>query len=297
MVDTSRALVVVFRIAGRVGVVIPCQGRVAGSAEVLRARPGELRDPVGRNDVARERNAGVRVLGDLGHGGKVTAELGGRRHVGVPDRASADAPALVVEEEERFVVNDRPAHAGAELVLAQRRLRASEVVRVSRIQFLVAQKLKRCPVPLIRSRLRYNHHLPAGALAEFGSVRVALHIELAYGVHAEQHPARSSRLHVVLRRAGKLHAVQQKKILLRPVSGNSEIVSRGGIRYPCSAGFHPGEIHDAGIQRQQQIVTSPVQREVLYLLFAHQAGNISRRRAYHGSILSNRDLGLHRAHF
>ena len=203
---------------------------------------------------------------------------------------------FVVSEQKGLIFLDRPAQGSTKLV-PPKRWCIPLVEEIRCIQHVVAQKLKRCPVPLIRSRLRYNHHLPAGALAEFGSVRVALHIELAYGVHAEQHPARSSRLHVVLRRAGKLHAVQQKKILLRPVSGNSEIVSRGGIRYPCSAGFHPGEIHDAGIQRQQQIVTSPVQREVLYLLFAHQAGNISRRRAYHGSILSNRDLGLHRAHF
>ncbi len=126
-------------------------------------------------------------------------------------------------------------------------------------------------MPLIGSRLSNNHDLPAGPLAEFRSIRVAQHVEFAHRVHAEQHPARSSRLHVVLSGSGKLHSVKQKEILLGPVPGNSKVVSRGGIRNSGPARFHPGEIHHARIQRQEQIITSPVQREVLHLLFSDEA--------------------------
>ena len=69
-------------------------------------------------------------------------------------------------------------------------------------------------MPLVRSRLRQNHHLPAGPLAEFRSVRVALHVEFPHRIHSQKHSAGSAGLHIVFGGARKFHAIQQKKILL-----------------------------------------------------------------------------------
>ncbi len=62
-----------------------------------------------------------------------------------------------------------------------------------------------------------------------------------------------------------------------------------GIRNADAAGFFPGEIHDAGIQRHQFIIAAPIQRKILYLLLAHQARDIGRGDADHGRIGVNRN--------
>ena len=45
---------------------------------------------------------------------------------------------------------------------------------------------------------------------------------------------------------------------------------------PVPPVFSESEIHDAGIQRHQEIVAAAVQRQVLDLLFTNQTGNVSR---------------------
>ena len=90
-----------------------------------------------------------------------------------------------------------------------------------------------------------------GTFAVLRAVGIGEHVELAHGVHAQQLLAGAAGLHVVLRRAGEFHAVQQEQILLRPVSRHREIVADGGVRNADAAGLFPGEIHHAGIQREQ----------------------------------------------
>src|SRR5260370_4614600 len=128
-------------------------------------------------------------------------------HKGGGSLVQALSKSFVIPEQKRLIFLGWPSHGSAKLV-PPKRWSIPLVEEIRRIQYVIAQKLECCPVPLICSRLRYDHHLPAGPLAEFGSVRVALHVEFAHLVHAEQHPARSPRLHVVLSRAGVLDAVQ-----------------------------------------------------------------------------------------
>ncbi len=202
---------------------------------------------------------------------------------------------FVVAEEKRLVLLDRPSRGSTKLVPLKRRS-GTLVEEIRRIQRVVAQILERRSMPLIRSRSRHNHDLAARPFAEFGSVRVPLHVEFAHCVHAQQRAARSSRLKIILGSAGKLHSVQQEEILLWPVPGNSEVVSRGGIRYSGPADFFGGEIHDARIQRQQQIIAPPIQRKIFYLLFPNQARDISCACAHDGRISKDPHFRLHRAH-
>jgi len=135
---------------------------------------------------------------------------------------------FVISEEKRIIFPDRPSHRSAKLVPSKRRS-IPPVEEIRSIQHVVAQKLERRSVPLIGSRLSNNQRLARRAACRIPLHRVAQHVEFAHRVHAEQHPARSSRLHVVLSGSGKLHSVKQKEILLGPVPGNSKVVSRGGI--------------------------------------------------------------------
>ena len=122
----------------------------------------------------------------------------------------------------------------------------------------------------------HDDHLAAGPFAVFGAVGVAQDVEFTHGIHAQQLLAGASRLHVVLGSARVLDAIEQEEILLRPIARDGEVVSGRGVGYPDSAGLLRGEIDDAGIQRQQQIVASPVQGKILHLLFPHQAGDVRR---------------------
>lgn len=132
------------------------------------------------------------------------------------------------------------------------------IKEVRSVESVVAQELEDRAVPLVCARLGDDNNLRTGVLAEFGSVGVALHVEFAHCLHAQEHPARSSGLHIVLGSARVLHAVEQEKILLRPVAGDGEVVSRCGIRYSCPARFHPRKIDHTRIERQQQVIASSV---------------------------------------
>src|SRR5450432_3392910 len=135
--------------------------------------------------------------------------------------------------------------------ISPERRRVALIEEIRSIERVVAQKFECRPMPLVRSRLRQNHYLPAWPLAEFRSVRVALHVEFPHPVHSEKHPAGSSGLHIVFGRARKFHAIEQKKILLRALPRNREIIRGGGIRNPRAARFQRCKIYDARVERQQ----------------------------------------------
>src|ERR1700676_465221 len=101
---------------------------------------------------------------------------------------------LVVAEEKCFVSLERASHGTAKLVTLERRS-VSLIEEIRCIQRVITQKLKCRPVPLIRSRLRQDNHLPSGAFAKFSPVRVALHIEFTHRVYSQKHAARSPWLH------------------------------------------------------------------------------------------------------
>src|SRR5712692_11586455 len=138
------------------------------------------------------------------------------------------AEAFVVGEEEGVVGSQGTAGGGAELV-ALEGCSGALVEEVGGIEGVVAQEFERGAVPLIAAGLRDDDDLTAGMLAEFGAIGIALHVEFANGVHAEQHAAGAAGLHVVFRSAGVFDAVEQKQILLRAIAGDGEIVGGGGI--------------------------------------------------------------------
>ena len=133
---------------------------------------------------------------------------------------------LEVCEKEGLVFLDRPSDGAAELIALKRR-RGSLVEIVGSIERVVAQELIDRAVQLIGARLGHDGYLRARPLAVFGAIGVAQYIELAHRLDAQQVLARAARLHVVLRSAGELHAVQQKQVLLRAIAGSREIVACG----------------------------------------------------------------------
>src|SRR6202008_1213089 len=119
--------------------------------------------------------------------------------------------------------------------------------------------------------------LGAGMLAEFGAVGVALHVKFADGVDTEQHAAGSAGLHVVFGGAGILNTVEKENILLGAIAGDGEIIGGGGIGDAGAARFLGGEVYDAGIEGEEEIVAAAVERKILDLLLADQAGGVAGR--------------------
>ncbi len=149
-------------------------------------------------------------------------------------------------------------------------------------------------MPLIPAGLRHDHHLPARPLAQLRAVGIPLHIKFAHGLHAKQHSARPAWRHIVFRRAGVLYRVQQEDILLRAITGHGEIIRRGRIGNPGSARFLRSEIDNPRIERKQQIVTSPVQGQILHSLLPHKAADVPRRHAHDRRVARDFHFRLHR---
>src|SRR5579859_6072548 len=103
------------------------------------------------------------------------------------------AKSLVISEYERFFFPNRSAKRSAKLIALKWR-RTALVKKIRCIERAVAQKLEHSSVELVGARLRDNQDLAAGPFAEFRAVRIALHVELAHRVHAQQHPARTAGL-------------------------------------------------------------------------------------------------------
>ena len=83
---------------------------------------------------------------------------------------------------------------------------------------------------LVGARLGHDQNLTAGTLAVLGAVGIAQNVEFLHRFNAQQLPTGAAGLHVVFSRAGVFDAVQQEQVLLRPIAGDGEIVSSGGIR-------------------------------------------------------------------
>ena len=149
---------------------------------------------------------------------------------------------------------------------------------------------------LIRSRLGHDAYLAARPFTVFGAVRVTQHVEFTHCIDAQQLLAGSSRLHVIFRRAGVLDSVQQKKVLLRPISRHREIVSGGGIRYSDASGLLRGEVDDARVQREQQIVTPPVERKVFHLLLSDQSRDVLGGDGHDGRVPGHLHFFAYRSH-
>ncbi len=182
--QVRRDQVVVDRLAGRADAARGVRLRIELGQDVGRRRV----PATGRDDVARERLAGQRVVDgavDLGEVALAHLRRGHGREVGL---AGPDAQALVVGEEERLVLDDRPAEGGAELVLREVRLRAAGLVQeeVVRIEAIVAQELEHAAVEVVRARLDLQVHDAAERLTELGRVGAGLDLELLERVDARE---------------------------------------------------------------------------------------------------------------
>jgi hypothetical protein len=183
---------------------------------------------------------------------------------------------FVVAEGEGLVFLERTAEGATELIALERRDgRAIEVV--AGIERTVAKEFKGGAMKLVAAALGDDEDLCAGALAVFGGVRVAQHIELADGIDPEQFLTGSARLHIVFSGAGELHTVEEEEILLRAIAGDGEVVADGGIGDADAAGLFRSEVDDAGIESEEQVEASPVQGQVLHLVFADEAGDVGGR--------------------
>ena len=195
------------------------------------------------------------------------------------------AEAFVVGEHKCLIFLDGAAHRGAKLIPLKGRRGGAGIKVVARVKVVVAQKLVERTVPLVGARLRYDADLAARLLAVLGTVGVAQDVEFPHRVDAQQLPAGAAGSHVVFGCAGKLHAIQEKQVLLRAVSRNGEHISRRGIGDSDPAGFLPGEVHHSGIEEYQQVVATPVQGKIFDLLVADQSRNVRRRGTYDRRIL------------
>ena len=155
-----------------------------------------------------------------------------------------------VAEDESLVLLDGPAQRHAILIPLEAG-NGTGIEEIASVQVAVAQEFIHRSVEIVAAGLRHDQNLRARAFSVLGAVGIAQHVELAHGIHAQQFPTGAAGLHVVLGRAGEFDAIQQEKILLRPVAFDREIVPVGGVRYSDAADFLPGEIHHAGIQRDQ----------------------------------------------
>ena len=152
------------RAGRRVGI-----GDERGEGERLR------RQPVGGDDVARERLARDRVVDDPRRGAVVATPHGGARHRVVEHQALPLAHALVAGEEERAAAHDRAAQRRAELLALQLLGLARE--EVARIEGVVAHEVEEGAVELVGAGLGGGVER-AARLAELGGVGALLHLEL-----------------------------------------------------------------------------------------------------------------------
>ena len=125
------------------------------------------------------------------------------------------AIALIVGEEEEFVLLDRAAQRCAEVIALELR-NARGVKVVARVEVRVAQELIGRAVNSVGPRSGDDGDLCAGPLAVRCGVGVGDDVELAHRLYAEQLAAGPARRYVDQRRAGVLDAVQQVEIVLRP---------------------------------------------------------------------------------
>src|SRR5215472_14341285 len=139
------------------------------------------------------------------------------------------AEAFVIVKKKGFVGAKGTAEGSPKLITLERR-GGTLIEEIGSVEGVVPQKLESRSVQPIAARARHEQYLGAGMFAEFRAVRIALDVEFANGVDAQQHAAGSPRGHVVLGCACEFHAIEEKKILLRTVAGDGEVVGGGRVR-------------------------------------------------------------------
>jgi len=303
---TKRQYIGAKRIERRCGEVVAVINGVYGGEGILGRKV--VVEPGGAEIFANRLQRAAENLGDTaeieGAGGRRGPEIqkrlnagnGGSARRGVRNEGGGGlvkmlAKTFVIGEEKSLIRAKRAAGGGAELVALERRGGAL-VEKVGGVQCVVAEEFEDGAVPLIGAGLREDYNLAAGMFAEFGAVRVSLHVEFADGVHAEQHAAGATGLHIVFGGAGVLDAVEEKEILLRAVTLDGKVIAGGGIGNAGAARFLRGEIYDTGIEREKKVVAAPVKREFPDLTLADEAGDVIGGWSYNRS-LGNSNLLFH----
>src|SRR5262249_8587173 len=140
------------------------------------------REPGGRDDIVRELSARERVVdSSRSHRAKVAALQRRGRHAAVEDQPLPFPHPLVAREEERLVApvvelrnRDGPSERAAELFALEDFALSGE--EVARVEFVVAQELKKPAMKRVRSGFRRAVQ-QAARVAEFGGVGALLHLE------------------------------------------------------------------------------------------------------------------------
>src|SRR5215471_2879728 len=123
------------------------------------------------------------------------------------------AKSLVIAEEESLAISERSTK-GCTKLIALEGWSGTPIKIVGSVERAVSQKFVYAAVKVIGSGLSHDSDLSTGALAVLGAVGIAQHIEFAHCVYAEQLLTASAGLHVVFRRAGEFHPVEQENVLL-----------------------------------------------------------------------------------
>ena len=129
---------------------------------------------------------------------------------------------LVIEKEHPISFN-WPAQRAAKLVSLERRGADRLIEKVPGIQLVIAQKLKDRAMQLVGARLRDHADLRAGALAVFGRISIADHIEFPDGVNAQQLSANAARSDTDVAAARVFDTIQEENVVIRPPPSHSEI--------------------------------------------------------------------------
>lgn len=111
-----------------------------------------------------------------------------------------------INEAESFVFVDRPPKGDAILIALKARCGTCIKV-VRRVQSVVTKEFVDRSMYLVRAASGNDDNLCAGSLSILCPIVIAKNIELLYRVHAQELPAGSTGLHVVLCGSGKLNTV------------------------------------------------------------------------------------------
>src|SRR5215467_9581868 len=123
------------------------------------------------NPIAREWLAGLRVSqGQPGHARKITLPPRFRWHTCERLDPAPLSQSLIIEQEERAVLDDRAADSSAELIAVE--LAAFGQKEIARVELVVAQEFEGRAVKLVRAGFGHERDLAERGLAEFGGVRV-----------------------------------------------------------------------------------------------------------------------------
>ena len=192
---------------------------------------------------------------------------------------------FIVAEEKHTIFFDGSTGAGAELISAEWSDRTL-IEEIPRVERAVAQKFEDRSVELVCSRLRDDDHLRACTLSILGGVCTGQYIEFANGVDSQQIPAHAAGGDRKLARAGILDSIHQKQIFQRTPARDGKCIAlaRNGT------GTLVGVIDRSGIQRDQIVKASAVERQVFHFTFSNESCHRCGRRIDERSLQRNRYL-------